>query len=136
MAAPGKFRWVKRFTAAEIDAAFEPLGVGKILELRPLDRGVSGRAAALKVVGEKGEGELRGELAIRRRLGNLNSSAFVVDVEPGPDGKPQAFVLRGAGWGHGVGMCQTGAIGRAKAGQGYRDILRHYFGGAEITRIY
>ncbi|MHB8416805.1 MAG: SpoIID/LytB domain-containing protein [Myxococcales bacterium] len=136
MAAPGKFRWTKRFPAAEVDAAFEPLGVGRVLALQPLERGPSGRAATLRVVGERGEGELRGELAIRRRLGNLNSSAFVVDVEAGADGKPAAFVLRGAGWGHGVGMCQTGAIGRAQRGQGYRQILRHYFGGAEITRIY
>jgi stage II sporulation protein D len=136
MAAPGKYRWVKRFTADEIDAAFASMGVGHVLALHPLERGPSGRAAALRIVGDEGEAELRGELVIRRRLGNLNSSAFVVDVEAGADGKPQAFVFRGAGWGHGVGMCQTGAIGRAQRGENYRDILRHYFGGAEITRIY
>ena len=59
----------------------------------------------------------------------------MVDAEdlPGPQ---RAFVLRGAGWGHGVGMCQTGAIGRARRGADYRTILRHYFSAAEVARIY
>ena len=64
------------------------------------------------------------------------NDAFAVDVEPGPDGGPKAFVLTGAGWGHGVGMCQTGAIGRAQHGQNYREILSHYFNGARIAKIY
>jgi SpoIID/LytB domain protein len=133
---PGKFRWSRRFTADELNDLLAPLGVGKVLALRPQERGVSGRAAVLRVIGEKGHAEVRGELVIRKLLKNLNSSAFVVDVEAGPDGVPTAFVLRGAGWGHGVGMCQTGAIGRAQRGQSHQEILRHYFNGAEVTRIY
>lgn len=131
-----KVRWSKRFTALELDRLFEPLGVGRVLMLSPRERGSSGRAALLHIVGDKGEAEVRGELRIRKLLQNLNSSAFVVDTE-GDDGtRPTAFLFRGAGWGHGVGMCQTGAIGRAHKGQGYKQILRHYFNGAEITKIY
>jgi SpoIID/LytB domain protein len=73
---------------------------------------------------------VHGELRIRRLLRNLPSAMFVVDRE-GP-----VTVLRGGGWGHGVGMCQWGAVGRAESGQGYREILRASFEGAEVARIY
>ena len=125
-----KYRWSRRFESAEIDALAAPLGVGRVRRLVPLDRGVSGRAAALRVEGERGVAEVRGELVIRKLFRNLPSSAFVVDPEPA------GFVFRGAGWGHGVGMCQTGAIGRALRGESYRDILRHYFNGADPSKIY
>ena len=133
---PARYRWSRRFGAAELDGLLAGLAVGRLRALVPRDRGVSGRAATLEVVGERGTAEVHGELVIRKLLQNLASSAFVVDVEPGPDGHPAAFTLRGAGWGHGVGMCQTGAIGRAQRGQSYREILRHYFNGAEIARVY
>jgi len=93
-------------------------------------RGVSGRARLLRVAGDHGRAEVSGELRIRRLLGNLPSSMFV--VERAGDGA----VLRGGGWGHGAGMCQWGAVGRAEAGQGYREILRAYYSGAEVARIY
>ena len=70
------------------------------------------------------------ELRIRRALRNLPSSMFVVERDG--DG----LLLRGGGWGHGVGLCQWGAVGRAEAGQGYREILRAYFSGAEVAKIY
>jgi SpoIID/LytB domain protein len=137
-----KVRWSKRFSAVEIAGLLEPLGVGRVLRLEPRERGSSGRASVLHVVGDRGEAEVRGELRIRKLLKNLNSSAFYVEVigrgsvgtEAGA--APTAFVFHGAGWGHGVGMCQTGAIGRASQGSDYRQILRHYFNGAELTRIY
>ncbi len=136
-----KLRWSKRFTAAEIDDLLAPLGVGHVLQLEPRERGSSGRAAVLRVVGDRGEAEVRGELRIRKLLRNLNSSAFYVDVITGGAAEtgatlPTAFVFHGAGWGHAVGMCQTGAIGRANQGQGYREILGHYFNRADLTRIY
>jgi SpoIID/LytB domain protein len=93
-------------------------------------RGVSGRARLLVVEGERGRAEVAGELKIRRLLGNLPSAMFLVDREGG------ATVLRGGGWGHGAGMCQWGAVGRAEAGQGYREILRAYFSGADVARVY
>src|SRR5262249_22616467 len=98
--------------------------------------GASGRVRLLLVSGAEGATELRGELTIRKRFGMLNSALFTVTEERDEQGRPSAFVFRGGGWGHGVGMCQTGAIGRAESGQDYRAILRHYFNGAEVARIY
>jgi stage II sporulation protein D len=135
-AQPGRYRWERRFTAEQLDALAAPLGVGAVQHLQPLERGVSGRVRLLLVSGSEGATELRGELTIRKRFGMLNSALFTVSEERDEHGRPAAFVFRGGGWGHGVGMCQTGAIGRAEAGQDYRAILRHYFNGAEVARIY
>jgi SpoIID/LytB domain protein len=130
-AAPaGRFRWERRLGPAELDAAAAALGVGHVTKLEVLARGVSGRARLLRVVGDRGRAEVSGELRIRRLLGNLPSSMFVVER----DGA--GVRLRGGGWGHGAGMCQWGAVGRAEAGQGYREILRAYYSGAEVARFY
>ena len=131
-----RYRWERRFTAAELDALLAPLGVGSVRALRVVERGVSGRAILLAVSGDTGATEVRGELAIRRTLGMLNSSLFVLSAERDAQGVPVAWTFRGGGWGHGVGLCQTGAIGRADAGEDYRSILRHYFNGAQVARIY
>ena len=100
------------------------------------ERGVSGRATLLTLSGTLGATQLRGELNIRRQFGMLNSAMFLVEPERNGTGHVTGWTFRGGGWGHGVGMCQTGAIGRAEAGQSHRDILRHYFNGAEVARIY
>jgi SpoIID/LytB domain protein len=125
-----RFRWERRFTPVDLDLVAEPLGIGEARGLAVLARGASGRATALRVEGTAGAVDVTGELRIRRLLRNLPSAMFVVDRE-GDD-----WVLRGGGWGHGAGMCQWGAVGRAEAGQGYRQILRAYFSGAEVARIY
>jgi SpoIID/LytB domain protein len=125
-----RFRWERRFGRADLDALLAPLGVGPGAVLEPVERGVSGRVRTLRVTGPGGTAEVHGELRIRRLLRNLPSAMFVADRE-GP-----VTVLRGGGWGHGVGMCQWGAVGRAEAGQGYREILRASFEGAEVARIY
>jgi SpoIID/LytB domain protein len=125
-----RFRWERRLQPSELDALVAGLGVGPVRALVVLERGVSGRALALRIEGEAGQAVVHGELAIRRLLRNLPSSMFVVDRE-GPE-----WVLHGGGWGHGAGLCQWGAIGRAEAGQGYREILRASFAGAEVVRIY
>jgi SpoIID/LytB domain protein len=65
----------------------------------------------------------------------LKSSCFVVD-KIGPIENPVSFIIKGAGWGHGVGMCQTGAIAQANAGRTYKEILKHYFRGSEIEKRY
>jgi stage II sporulation protein D len=126
----GRYRWERRFSSAELTRLAEPLGVGRVRDLRVLRRGASGRALALEVRGDRARAVVEGELRIRRLLANLNSAMFVLER----DG--DEFVLRGGGWGHGAGMCQWGAIGRARAGQGYRDILRAYFAGAGVARVY
>jgi stage II sporulation protein D len=125
-----RYRWERRFAPGQLDAWAAALAVGHVRSLEVTSRGASGRARALVVTGDAGRGVVEGELRIRRLLGNLPSSMFVVDRAD------EAIVLRGGGWGHGAGMCQWGAVGRAQAGQGYREILRAYYSGAEVARVY
>jgi SpoIID/LytB domain protein len=100
------------------------------------ERGVSGRAKSLSLRGNKGTHDIQGELAIRRFFGMLNSSMFLVSAERDKKGEAVAWQFEGGGWGHGVGLCQMGAIGRAEAGQSHEDILRHYFNGATVQPLY
>ncbi|HYO55515.1 SpoIID/LytB domain-containing protein [Archangium sp.] len=132
----GKYRWEKRFTVEQVNALTAHLGVGPAHALSLGERGVSGRARTLTVAGERGVTQVRGELNIRRLFGMLNSSMALLEEERDAEGHLTGWRFRGGGWGHGVGMCQTGAIGRAEAGQRYRDILRFYFNGAEVAPIY
>jgi stage II sporulation protein D len=135
-AQPTKFRWAKRFTAAQVNTFTEKLGVGPVQALKLSERGVSGRARVLTISGERGATQIRGELNIRRLFGMLNSSMALLEAERDAEGRVTGWLFWGGGWGHGVGMCQTGAIGRAEAGHRYRDILRHYYNGAEVAPIY
>ena len=135
-AQPTKYRWEKRLSAKEVDEKTASLSIGTVYAITVMDRGVSGRARLLNLSGEKGATQVRGELVIRRLFGNLNSAMFEVRSEKDAKGRPTAWVFTGGGWGHGVGMCQTGAIGRAEAGQLYRQILAHYFNGAQVFRVY
>jgi len=112
---------------------------GRIRDLQPVARGTSGRLYKLRIVGEKLTRVIGKELAIRYALSEsaLYSSAFIVerhDIDA--DGYPAQFVLRGAGWGHGVGLCQIGAAVMGAHGYNYRQILLHYFVGASIDTIY
>lgn len=135
-AQPAKYRWERRFTAYEVDALTASLGVGRVRVISVAERGVSGRARLLTLSGELGATQVRGELNIRRLFGMLNSAMFTVAPEHAPGGELSGWLFSGGGWGHGVGLCQTGAIGRAEAGQSYRQILGHYFNGAKVSRIY
>ena len=102
-------------------------------------RGTSGRLYKLKIVGEKLSRTIGKELAIRYALSPscLYSSAFIVEKHDiDADGFPEKFVLRGAGWGHGVGLCQIGAAVMGAKGYSYRQILLHYFVNANIDRLY
>ncbi len=135
-AAPTKFRWEKRFTAKEVDEKLASFGVGRVMAMTVSERGVSGRARLLQISGEEGATTIRGELVIRRLFSNLNSAMFELKAEKDVKGRPTSWIFTGGGWGHGVGMCQTGAIGRAEAGQTYQQILEHYFGGASVSRVY
>jgi SpoIID/LytB domain protein len=113
-----------------MDRLLATLGIGTVDGLAVVRRGSSGRALSLRVDGERGSATVHGELRIRRLLGDLPSAMFVVAA----DG--EGWTFRGGGWGHGVGMCQWGAIGRAAAGQDHRRILGAYFSGAGVARIY
>jgi stage II sporulation protein D len=135
------FRWQVRVprTALETRLAQNGYGgVGTVLDLVPESRGVSGRIMRLKIIGSAGSAVVKGELSIRKLLSpeTLWSSCFTVEKTPGPDGAPEAFVLHGAGWGHGVGMCQTGAAVMALGGRRYETILKQYYRSARLKRMY
>jgi stage II sporulation protein D len=130
LARPDKVRWQRSFTQAEVDELCAPLRVGRVRAMAVEGRGVSGRARALRIEGSKGTAKVYGELPIRRLFKNLNSGMFVVDRAGG------AWSFTGGGWGHGSGMCQTGAIGRAQRGASYSAILGWYYSGAAPVRIY
>ncbi len=129
-ARPDRYRWERRFSTEEMDAMLAPLGVGRVQALAVPSRGVSGRARSLRVSGSAGNAAVQGELRIRRLFHNLPSAMVIVERDA------TGWVFHGGGWGHGAGMCQWGAVGRAEAGQGYREILRAYYSGAEVARIY
>ncbi|MFA5330628.1 MAG: SpoIID/LytB domain-containing protein [Prolixibacteraceae bacterium] len=111
---------------------------GHILDLIPVERGKSGRLTKLKIVGSKRTLTIGKELEIRKTLSesHLYSSAFVVDKQDIVDGVPGEFILTGAGWGHGVGLCQIGAAMMGAKGYTYDEILLHYFRGASIEKVY
>ena len=111
---------------------------GDIIDLVPLERGKSGRIYRLKIVGKERTLIIGKELEIRRALSksHLYSSAFIVEKAGIKDGVPQKFIIKGAGWGHGVGLCQIGAAMMGKQGYRYEEILLHYYKGAEITKAY
>lgn len=134
----GHFRWKVELAAARIDElvrASHP-EVGQVQDLRVTERASCGRAIRLEILGTRGRVTVHRELPIRQLLGGLKSGLFVIDVTRGPDGRPTSYLFTGGGFGHGVGMCQVGAIGRAEAGQDYRTILGHYYNGAEVRKIY
>jgi SpoIID/LytB domain protein len=129
-----RYRWKRSFTQAEVNAIAAPYDVGAVTSLDVDGRGISGRARTLVLRGTQGEARIHTELSIRRLFRMLPSGMFVVDARGAGAGR--AWVFQGGGWGHGAGMCQFGAIGRAEKGASYRDILRTYFSGAEVVRMY
>lgn len=135
------YRWHIDYTQEELASLIARktgLRFGKILDLVPLERGKSGRIVRLKIVGTERERIIGKELEIRRTLSesHLKSSAFVVTTQQGTDGIPQSFHLSGAGWGHGVGLCQIGAAMMGEKGYDHEAILRHYYPGATLKTLY
>jgi SpoIID/LytB domain protein len=135
------YRWRVSYAGDELRAMIESrlgIDVGRIKSLEALERGQSGRIIRLQITGERRTLVIGKELEIRRALSrsHLYSSAFVVDVETGDADYPQSFTLIGAGWGHGVGLCQIGAAVMADRGYGHSEILSHYFPGAQLQTLY
>ncbi len=131
------YRWQVIYTQEELaELIHRKSGIdfGQILDLVPLERGGSGRIVRLKIIGSQRSLIIGKELEIRRTLSesHLYSSAFVVDKELSANGVPTCFILTGAGWGHGVGLCQIGAAVMGAKGYTYDAILTHYFPGATI----
>ncbi|MBD5317329.1 MAG: SpoIID/LytB domain-containing protein [Bacteroides sp.] len=139
---PDFYRWSVSYdadTLAELIRRRTGIDFGRIIDLKPAARGTSGRITRLIIRGTQRTLALGKELAIRQALSesHLYSSAFVVErLEPDAEGIPAGFVLHGAGWGHGVGLCQIGAAMMAEKGYDYRDILLHYYRGASIETLY
>ncbi len=126
------YRWQVAYTPEELGELIRSrLGteLGPILDMQPLARGPSGRIYRLKITGERDYIVIGKELEIRRALSrtHLYSSAFVIDNTSG------RFILRGAGWGHGVGLCQIGAAVMANDGKTYIEILQHYYRGTTVS---
>jgi SpoIID/LytB domain protein len=135
------YRWKVEYSQSELSKLIkEKLGIdfGNIIDLIPVERGYSARLIKLKIVGTKASLIIGKELEIRRVLSpsHLYSSAFFVEKENLVEGIPQKFILRGAGWGHGVGLCQIGAAVMAEQGYQFDEILIHYFPNARIKKIY
>lgn len=135
------FRWQVIYRREELEAILkEKSGIdfGFLQGLVPLERGPSGRIIRLRIEGSKQTVIVGKELEIRRWLSrsHLYSSAFCVSMERDSSGLPVYFILHGAGWGHGVGLCQIGAAVMATKGYQAEDILKHYFHGAELKKLY
>ena len=129
------YRWRVSYTQEELSKLVEKklgAGLGTITDMRPLKRGTSGRICELRITGTKKTIVVGKELEIRRALSesHLYSSAFVVEKQG------DTFTLIGAGWGHGVGLCQIGAAVMGDKGYTYDEILRHYYPGAEIEKAW
>jgi len=138
------YRWKISLTQSEIKTLLlrkVGIDVGNVLDLIPVERGVSGRIIRLRIVGDKQTISIGKELEIRKALSesHLYSSAFVVEkifTSTGNTPLPDVFILNGAGWGHGVGLCQIGAAIMGNKGNTYKEIVSHYFPAATLKKIY
>ncbi|MCD6117285.1 SpoIID/LytB domain-containing protein [bacterium] len=135
------FRWEKNLSQAELQKSIKNAtgrDLGEILDIEVLSRGVSGRIIQMQITGTKGRVLLNRELKIRKALSSttLWSSCFFVDKTDIINGIPEQFILKGGGFGHGVGMCQTGAAMMALKGASFVQILNHYYSGARLRRFY
>jgi SpoIID/LytB domain protein len=132
---PDFYRWTVQYTTAQISDIFRRksgLDIGDIVDLRPIKRGPSGRIYELEIEGTKSTVTIGKELEIRRTLSesHLFSSAFVIEKTQ------EGFIIKGAGWGHGVGLCQIGAAVMAAKGYTYREILQHYYPHTTLGSFY
>lgn len=135
------YRWKVEYSQKQISELINnklQTDFGDIVDLIPIERGNSARLIKLKIVGTKKTLTIGKELEIRRVLSptHLYSSAFYVEKREIENGIPQKFILQGAGWGHGVGLCQIGAAVMAERGYQFDEILTHYFPNAVLKKIY
>ncbi len=135
------FRWEVVYSRRELEDIIKRKtgeDIGQLLNIVPIQRGVSGRLMEIEIQGTKKYIRIQRELNIRAALSPryLKSACFIVEVETSEDGKPVNFILKGAGWGHGVGMCQVGAGVMAAQGKKVEEILKHYYPGTKISKIY
>ena len=136
------YRWKVTLTQEKLQQLIADrlkMDLGSILDMKSVERGTSGRISKLQIIGTEKTFTIGKELEIRRTLSDshLLSSAFIVDkYDIDEQGVPQRFEMIGAGWGHGVGLCQIGAAVMGEEGYLYDAILLHYYQGAEIKKLY
>jgi stage II sporulation protein D len=128
--------WRTDLSRSQVFEKLRPLapGVGELRDLEPARLGNSGRVVQLRVIGSRGSAVLNG-YRVRNVLG-LRDTLYTIKRARGPDGEIESFTFDGRGYGHGVGLCQVGAFGMARAGRSYEDILKTYYSGVEISRAY
>lgn len=135
------FRWTVSFERAELQKLITrklTTDFGELIDLKPVNRGPSGRIIYMDVIGSGRTIRVGKELAIRRILSesHLYSSCFYIEREYSETGAVNRFILKGAGWGHGVGLCQVGATVMALKGYNYKQILEHYFKNSRLEKLY
>lgn len=135
------FRWKFEIDRGELQKIIEGKtgeSFGDLIDIIPKRRGVSGRLIEIEVIGSKKKFTITGELNIRQSLSKttLYSACFYVEKKGKHGGLPEKFIFKGAGWGHGVGMCQVGAAVMARLGYKFDRILKHYYKGITLERVY
>ncbi len=135
---PSHYRWSRVISIKSLSPKIsKKLRIGHLRSVIPLKRSVSGNVNSVLFIGSRGRAIIRDELKIRNLLGigPLRSTLFVFNTEYDKKGRPDFLVFHGGGWGHGVGMCQSGAMGRATTGQNYKQIIQAYFPGVKIKKL-
>jgi stage II sporulation protein D len=128
-------RWQVQKTRRELEAMIAPsYAIGRLVDVTVRSRGVSGRVTRLLITGSGNKVVVSG-FQIRAAL-NLRDTLFVIDKAYDEGGRVDTFTFSGRGWGHGVGLCQVGAYGMALAGADYREILKKYYRGVKIEKLY
>jgi len=125
------FRWIRIYERADLEKILNT----KISKIIPLERTISGHLKNIKIIGED-KRIIKGELNIRKTLGNLMSSLFKIETKLNRKKELEFFILYGGSFGHGVGLCQEGTIGMAKRGKNYLEIINHYFPKTKIKKLY
>ncbi|MDP8227978.1 MAG: SpoIID/LytB domain-containing protein [Candidatus Electryoneaceae bacterium] len=135
------FRWEVVYTRSELEDIIRRKSgeeIGDLVDIITLERGESGRMMEIEIQGTRKNLRVQRELNIRGMLSlkYLRSACFSIEIDTSEDGRPVMFRFRGAGWGHGVGMCQVGAGVMAFEGKTYQEILNHYYPGTNIEKVY
>jgi stage II sporulation protein D len=127
------YRWVRVIGRTDLEAILQSrYDLGTILQILPLRRGEAGSVYQVRICGTKRDVIIEGD-SIRSTLGGLRSNRFIVETQVDSNNLPIRFYFYGSGWGHNVGMSQTGAAGMAEAGFTYREILKHYYPGTDLS---
>jgi len=130
---PDKYRWTREFSRSEMERLIKKqFDIGTLKSIEVLERGASGRVVAIAIHGSRATEKVYKELPIRKLFAMLRSSLFILELHPGNAGGEDRFLFKGAGWGHGVGLCQDGAKGMAILGKNYEQILLHYYSNSKI----